>query len=419
VRRRLVLAIAGVAAAAVALFALPLGVALRRSYRDDELLRLQRDTFAAARHIDLGATPGDPIELPRTGDTLAVYDRTGHRVAGRGPSTADPFVHRMFASGKPVEAAPGGELRVALPLLVHERLTGAVRATRPDAAVARRTHRAWLLLAALSLVLIALATAVAVVLARRLSAPLERLAAGARRLGEGDFGAHAPRTGVAEVDEVAGALDATAARLDDMVARERAFTADASHQLRTPLAALRIELEAMQLRGDRTPELEIALGQVDRLQGTVETLLAVARDAPHADAEADLAVLVDHLADRWRGPLAEASRPLRTYVGPAPALARASPAVVNEVLDVLLSNALRHGAGAVTVRVRRRETTLAVDVSDEGPGPSGEPELAFARRSGGAEGHGIGLALARSLAHAEQGRLTVERATFTLLLPAT
>jgi signal transduction histidine kinase len=418
VRRRLVLAIAGVAAAAVALFALPLGVALRESYRDDELLRLQRDTFAAARHIDLGATPGDPIELPRTGDTLAVYDRAGRRVAGSGPSRADTFVRQTFASGKPVEAATDAELRVALPLLVHERLTGAVRATRPDAAVARRTHRAWLLLAALGLVLIAMATAVAVVLARRLSAPLERLAAGARRLGEGDFAARAPRTGVDEVDEVAGALDATAARLDDMVARERAFTADASHQLRTPLAALRIELEAMQLHGDETPELETALGQVDRLQGTVETLLAVARDAPRATAEADLTALVDELADRWREPLAAESRPLRTQAGTGPALARASPAVVGEILDVLLSNALRHGSGAVTVRVRRRDKTLAVDVSDEGPGPPGDPELAFARRSGGTEGHGIGLALARSLAHAEQGRLTAERATFTLLLPA-
>jgi signal transduction histidine kinase len=418
VRRRLVVAIAGVAAAAVALFALPLGVALQRSYRDDELLRLERDTFAAARHIDLGAAPGDPIELPRTGDALAVYDRAGHRVAGRGPAAADALVRRTFASGKPAEAVPEGELRVALPLLVRERVAGAVRVTRTDAAVARRAHRAWLLLAALGLVLIGLATVVAVVLARRLSAPLERLAAGARRLGEGDFAARAPRTGVAEVDEVAGALDATAGRLDDMVARERAFTADASHQLRTPLAALRIELEAMQLRGDDAPELVTALAQVDRLQGTVETLLAVARDAPRADAEADLAALVEELADRWRGPLAAVARPLRAQVGSGPAVARASPAVVNEVLDVLLSNALRHGAGAVTVRVRRRDGTLAVDVADEGPGVSGDPELAFARRSGGAEGHGIGLALARSLAHAEQGRLTVEHATFTLLLRA-
>jgi signal transduction histidine kinase len=99
-------------------------------------------------------------------------------------------------------------------------------------------------------------------------------------------------------------------------------------------------------------------------------------------------------------------------------VARASPAVVSEILDVLLSNALRHGAGAVTVRLRRREGTLAVDVADEGAGLTGDPEPAFARRGGSGDGHGIGLALARSLAHAERGSLTVEGVTFTLLLPA-
>jgi signal transduction histidine kinase len=224
---------------------------------------------------------------------------------------------------------------------------------------------------------------------------------------------------VAELDAVAGALDTTAGRLGDTVARERAFTADASHQLRTPLAALRLELEALELRGDAAPELTTAIGQVDRLQSTVETLLAVARDAPRGDATADLGALIGELEDRWRGQLAAVSRPLRTSV-PAgrPAVARASPAVVGEILDVLLSNALRHGAGAVTVRVRRREGTLAVDVADEGAGLTGDSELAFARRSGNSAGHGIGLALARSLAHAERGRLTVEGATFTLLLPA-
>jgi signal transduction histidine kinase len=111
---------------------------------------------------------------------------------------------------------------------------------------------------------------------------------------------------------------------------------------------------------------------------------------------------------------------LRIATAATPAIARSSPTVVREILEVLLANACVHGAGAVTVAVRPSGDWIAVDVTDEGPGVA-DSEEAFARRSGSGEGHGIGLALARSLAHAEGGRLAVSasgaHATFTLTLP--
>ena len=85
-----------------------------------------------------------------------------------------------------------------------------------------------------------------------------------------------------------------------MLARERSFSADASHQLRTPLAALRIELEARELDGE---DVTSELTQVDRLEQTIETLLAVARDTPRRQDPVDLAALADDLARRWRGEL--------------------------------------------------------------------------------------------------------------------
>ena len=88
---------------------------------------------------------------------------------------------------------------------------------------------------------------------------------------------------------------------------------------------------------------------------------------------------------------------------------------------MLVANAVRHGRGAVTVRLRPVEGCVVLDVADEGPGFAGDPEAAFERRATSANGHGIGLALARSLAHAEGGRLTVSRAgpspVVTLTLP--
>ena len=419
-RRRLVLAIGGVAAVAVLLFAVPLALVIQRNYRDEEMLRLQRDTVAATRAIDVG-TGADPIELPASRDALAVYSAGGRRIAGRsGPATADAVVRESLRDGKPAQRDDGGRLTVAVPLVVGERVTGAVRAERDDAAATEAARDVWWTLLAVAAGVVGLAVLAALVLGRRLARPLERLAVEARRLGQGDFSVRAERSGVPEVDDVAAALDAAAARLGDLISRERAFSSDASHQLRTPLAALRIELESIELSGDSAPEIAAALAQVDRLQHTIDTLLTVARDTARSDAVTALRPLLDEVESRWRGRLAADGRPLAVRVEPAGAMARVSGPVLNEILEVLIDNAYRHGAGAVAIHVREASGSLAVDVADEGAGLPGSTEAAFARRSG--NGHGIGLALARSLADAEGGRLTVTRAApepvFTLLLPA-
>ena len=124
------------------------------------------------------------------------------------------------------------------------------------------------------------AAAAGLLLSRHLTRPLRRLRDAAVRLGEGDFTVSAPPSGVAELDAAATALTATARRLGDLVERERAFTADASHQLRTPLTSLRLALEneLAQPRSDPTQALRDALVDVDRLEATLTDLLALARD---------------------------------------------------------------------------------------------------------------------------------------------
>ncbi len=421
-RRRLVIAIAGVAAVAVVLFAVPLALVLAQSYRDREQLRLQRDTVAATREIDLSRASGDPVEVPPSRDRLAVYDRSGQRMAGRGPARADALTRAALTTGRPQARSSDGELLAAVPLVFNERVAGAVRAARPDAEVSEAARHAWLLLAALGAVVVAAATLAALVLARRLAQPLERLAIDARRLGDGHFTVRAHRAAIPELDAVAVALDSTAQRLHALLTREQAFSASASHQLRTPLAALRIELEGLQLKDPAAPELAAALAQVDRLQVTIDTLLAVARDLPRTDRHTDLTELVDEAQARWRGPLAAQSRPLRTRILAERPVTTAAHSVLSEILDVLLANAQQHGAGAVTLTVRVVHGGLAIDVSDEGPGFTGDLDQALRGLTPSRDGHGIGLALARSLAEAEGGRLSISRArpepTLTLHLPA-
>ena len=234
----------------------------------------------------------------------------------------------------------------------------------------------------------------------------------------------APAAGIEEIDAAGSALTRTAERLGELVGRERAFSADASHQLRTPLTGLRLRLEtALDGGGDLRPAVVGALEITDRLERTVDELLALDRDAPSARTPADLPALLAELCDGWQGPLGEAGRTLRLSVPPALPRTSASAAATRQILDVLLANASRHGAGAVTVTAREADTAVAVDVADEGAGVRIPAEALFGRRTDRAAGHGIGLALARALAEAEGGRLVLTRAgpapVFTLLLPAT
>jgi signal transduction histidine kinase len=418
-KRRLVLAIAAVAGGAVLLFALPLAVVLERSYRDEELLRLQRDTNAATRGIDLSRGSRDRVELPRFSGEIGIYSLNGALIAGVGPRVADQPTQSALRDRQPIGTAPDGQLVVAVPLLSGEAITGAVRGQRSQYAVARRAHRAWLALSGLGAVVVGLAVLAALTLGRRLSRPLERLAEAARRVGEGDFAVRAQTTKIKQIDDVGTALNTSSRRVGDLVNRERAFSADASHQLRTPLAALRLELESAVLGSDkRRAELTAALAQVDRLQNTIETLLAASRGTPSGERTTDLKQTIRELEAQWHGPLAEEGRALHALLEADPAVAAISPTVLREITDVLIENARVHGSGAVSVVVRRVGEAFALEVSDQGPGFGSGSEEAFQRGSG--EGHGIGLALARSLAHAEGARLQITdlgpRPTVSLLV---
>jgi signal transduction histidine kinase len=426
VRRRILGAIVAVTAVAVALFALPLALAVQHLYHSEAVVRLEREaTRATASVPDTFKTSGDPVELSAPSDAtqLALYSTDGRLVTGSGPTTIEPSVRAAFG-GRVAEHTDEARIVVAVPVADEERVVAVVRAALPAAVVDARVRRAWLAMAALAAGAVTVAALVARTLAGRLSRPVDALALTAARLGDGDFSVRAGRSGVAEVDAVAATLDATAERLGQLLARERAFSADASHQLRTALAGLRLRLEAARLLpgADQGQAIADALVEVDRLEATVEQLLALARDAGVARDRLDLPQVLHTVEQGWHGRLGAAGRPLRFRLDGELPTVRASEAAVMQVLDVLVGNATDHGSGAVTVRVRTAPGGLAIEVGDEGPGMAGDPERVFVRRSMSAVGHGIGLALARSLAEAEGGRLLLQRPepnpVFALLLPA-
>src|SRR4029079_19381912 len=161
-----------------------------------------------------------------------------------------------------------------------------ITASEPAAEVDHQVHQRWLLIGLLALGAVGAAVLLALLQGRRLSRPLEQLARTSTLLGEGDFSARAGRASIEEIDAVAVAPDATAGRIAQLVGREREFTANAAHQLRTPLTALRLRLE--EIEAQRPPGLEEetarALHEVDRLQATVDDLLTLAREGRAGDA---------------------------------------------------------------------------------------------------------------------------------------
>ena len=129
-------------------------------------------------------------------------------------------------------------------------LRGSVIAEAPASEVEGRIHRVWLLIAALAAGGVLTAIALAALQARRLARPLETIARRSAQLGDGDFSVRAGHFGVPEIDAIAQGLDSSAERIGGLVAREREFSGNVSHQLRTPLTALRLRLEEAGHAGD-------------------------------------------------------------------------------------------------------------------------------------------------------------------------
>ena len=368
--RRIVLAITAVTVAALAAFGIPLGIIIQRQYRSEAILELERQATAAT--IEVPSTfraENDPIELPpgTDGATLAVYLPDGQRVAGAGPEPGGEVVEAA-AQGSVADGQVGTQLVVAVPVTSQERVFAVVRAAQPHDQLRDRVERAWLAMGGLALGVAVAAFATAIGLARRLQRPVDQLIDAATVLGSGDFSARAGRSGITELDRAADALDATAERIGAIVERERAFSADASHQLRTPLTAMRVHLhQAEGGAGDDDGGAALSrLGDdLDRLEQTTHDLLRLARDSDPRDEVVAVEELLDGVERHWHGPLASAGRRLTIRHQDRPEV-RASTAALRQILDVLIDNALRHGSGTVTVTVREVAGGCAVDVHDEG-----------------------------------------------------
>lgn len=388
---------------AVVALGVPLALVARHQVFTSSRENLRHDAASIAAgledRLDAGRTPDlTRYRVVLAGRRLIVTDATG-RQSTSGPALTGPVEQASVNVGA---------------------VTVTIESYRGPAAL--RAREVTLLVLALALLAVSAAVLLSLTQARRLSAPLARLAARADALGHGQFAPAPVRSGIVEIDQISDELERSATQIATMMSLQREFASDAAHQLRTPLTGIGLRLEELSGLGDCEvrAEAEQALVQVERLEAVIGSLLARARgDA--ADPEwLDIGGFLDEELPNWRRLFDDAGRGIVVHSGLELSV-RVRRGHLASILTCLLDNALHHGAGDVQIRARGRGTVAEIALSDAGAGvPTAILGNIFDRRFSGGNGSGIGLALARSLAEAEAGSLRYEPGhppAFILTLP--
>ena len=420
---------------AVVALIVPLAVSLRD--RVDAEVRLEARTEAeavASRTVSVIAPPNlarlQSLSLTASkavSGRVVIVDRKGRILADSDSAAA---AGSSFANRPEIASALGGHvsqakrysktlsaeiLATAVPVYTGASPGGAVRITQSVSTVSAAIRRAWLGLALIGLLVIVLGLVAGAVIARRITKPIVRLDDAARRVAGGDLTATARVEGSTEQRALATSFNTMTERLTVLLGAQREFVADASHQLRTPLAGMRLRLEearAQASEDEQREELDAAIAEVDRLALIVNELLELSRagEGKPPLAVTDAATALHGAFERWRAGAAQVGCELRLGVIEDAQFA-CHHSDVDRILDAGIENALAYAPGAP---VELSSTGGAIVVDDGGPGLRGEQsESLFERFHRGEAGRigppgtGLGLSIVRELARRWGGEVTI------------
>ena len=439
--RRLLVSYLSLTIVVLAMLEVPLGFINARSERANLTAKVERDAVAVASLAE-STVEGDAATsnlgalqaLARryaadTGGRVVITDKLGVALVDSAPpapgtrSFASRPEFKMALAGNVATGVRGSRtlgyafLYVAVPIASGGLVHGAVRITYPTSKLDERVRDYWLALAGIAAIALIAAALVGLRFARWMQRPLAGLEQAASAAGAGDLKARAPvPEGPPELRALALEFNDMVARVDGLVTTQRDFVADASHELRTPLTALRLRLENLERHVSErgTGSLTAASAEVDRLSGLVDSLLALARaDAGTAPAATvDLAAAASARVEAWQPAVDRGVRLELAATGPA--AARAGADRVAQVLDNLISNALRAApdGSVVTIAARRAGSSAELVVSDVGPGMTAEQKARafdrFWRAGSGGGGSGLGLAIARRLVEVDGGTIELQ-----------
>jgi signal transduction histidine kinase len=448
VRRRLLVTYLTLLTAVVAGLSLPLAAAV--AVRDTQTMFIDRqgDTarFASLAEPALrtGRTRLLAAELARYHDmhgiAAMVVGRDGRPVvASRDGVVVTAAVREHIEAGLSGARAAGtgvswpwqaDPLIVAEPVRGNGEIIGVAVTVSPTGPLHGAIRRNWILLAVAGAVVLLVGAGTAAPLSAWMLRPVRRLDDAAHALAAGRFGDRiATASGPPELRRLVESFNAMSERVAMLVQRQRSFSSYASHQLRTPLATLRLCVENLRpsLAPDGDAEYRLVVSEIERMGRMCDALLTYAQAEATADeaTEADAAGVADGRVAIWGRAAGQAGLRLRR-TGPARAPVRAAPQALDQALDALLSNAVKFAGAGAEVEVRVEPVGGAalagsagvagagwvdIHVVDSGPGLPPEDLTraveAFWRRTGeqNVEGWGLGITIADALVTASGGRL--------------
>uniref|UniRef100_A0A6J5ZS77 histidine kinase n=1 Tax=freshwater metagenome TaxID=449393 RepID=A0A6J5ZS77_9ZZZZ len=420
---------------AVVALVVPLAVSLRDRVDAEVRLEARSEAEAVASRAVSVINPPDSTRLQSLADTAALA--VGGRVVivdSKGRILADSdraaLAGASFANRPEIATALGGGvsqvrrysttlgseiLATAVPVYTGTKPGGAVRVTQSVSSVSSAIRRAWLGLALIGALVIALGLIAGAIIAKRITSPIVRLDEAARRVAGGDLTATAKVEGSTEQRALAASFNTMTARLAQLLGSQREFVADASHQLRTPLAGMRLRLEEARALGadpEQREELDAAIGEVDRLALIVNELLELSRagEGKPPTATTDSVAALGGTWERWRA--AAQGEGCDLELGEVDAVQFACHrSDVDRMLDAVIENALAYAPGKPIVLSCRGGV---ISVCDNGAGLRGEAgEDLFERfRRGdagrtGPPGTGLGLSIVRELARRWGGEVEI------------
>jgi signal transduction histidine kinase len=444
--RRIVLTMLALIGALLVTTIVPLGLITtgheRSSFQQDTILSartlagLAEDRLADQPPAGTATMARAMAQARKAGEQVAVYSAGRHLVTstdGGGAAISAATLTSALHGRTVLDSQVDDRLRVVVPVRGDSGgvVVGAVVLTRSSAELEERVDVLWTWLGAVALAGLAAAAVAAIALARWVSRPLSDLDAAAQRLGGGALDTRsAAGNGPPEVRRLARNFNAMAGRLESLVHGSRATIADVSHQLRTPLAALRLRLDVLTQDSDAETAAELAGAQdeIARLSHLVDGLLALAR-AENVLVE-PVSIRVDEVirdrAAAWRPVAEERGVQLQPSChGPVPALA--GEGHLEQVLDNLLANAIDAvpAGGHVQLSGAAEGEGAQVVVADDGPGMTPrQQEMAFRRFvSSTPGGAGLGLAIVHRLVTSNGGSTALSDTpggglTVTVTLPA-
>jgi signal transduction histidine kinase len=409
--RRIVLAVLAVVAAVLGSVAVPLGVITTgqdvRAFQNEARVAAATLTNVAEERLDdkvhakaLGRTVS---ELAHAGDRVLVLDAAGRPIAASGahPKVSSAQLSRAKTTGRAATYQQEDTFLIVSPVRRDSGggNAGVVVLARPTSAIERQAAVLWGVIAAVSTAGLLAAALVAIGLARWVRKPLSKLEVAAQELGDGRLTTRAPaETGPLEVRQLATNFNAMAARLEALVIGNQATVADVSHQLRTPLAALRLRLDLLAQDSDPMTAAELAGAQeeIARLSRLVNGLLAVARAENVATVQVNLQldVLINTRVAAWL-PAAD-ERDVRLEADVERVSVRMGEGHLEQILDNLIANALDvlPAGGAIWITAEAVGERARIVVADNGPGMSERQQRTAFRRFATSNGGGTGLGLA-------------------------